>query len=94
MRLADRASKSLSRSGNGNPINVIGHQTICPDLDLLGAAPLGQQLEVTMVIFVTKESPLSMVSPFGDVVRGTSYNNSRHSCHGRRQPVALVAVNN
>jgi hypothetical protein len=49
-------------------MNVIGHQTICPDLDLVGAAPLGHQLEVTLVIFVTKESPLSTVSPLDDVV--------------------------
>ena len=68
MSLANRAIQSVSRSGNGDQMNVIGHQTICPDLDLVGAARLGHQLEVTLVIFVTKESPLSTVSPLNDVV--------------------------
>ena len=94
MSLANRAIQSVSRLRNGDQMNVIGHQTICPDLDFLGAAPLGHQLEVTLVIFVTKESPLSTVSPLGDVVWYTRYNNSRQSCHGRKLSVAPSAVNN
>jgi hypothetical protein len=46
MNLADRAIQFVSRLGNGDQIKVIGHQTIRPDLDLLGAAPLGRQLMV------------------------------------------------
>ena len=48
---------------------MIGHQAVCPDLDLVGGAPLPHELQVDPLIFIAKERLLPAVSPLGDEVR-------------------------
>ena len=51
MSLANRAFQSVSRLVNGDQMNVIWHQTICPDLDLVGAGDdIARQRLVTTLV--------------------------------------------
>jgi hypothetical protein len=65
-------------------MDMIGHQAVRPDLDLVSAAPLSHQFQVALVIFVTKERLLSAVSALGDVMGQTSCDNTYQSSHDRR----------
>jgi hypothetical protein len=68
MCLAGNATKALGGLRNNDQGNMIGHQAICPDRDLLCAAELRHELEVVLVVFLTEERLLSAVSPLGDMV--------------------------
>jgi hypothetical protein len=58
-------------------MNMVGHQAICPDRDLLRAAELRHELEIVLVVFLTEERLLSAVSPLGDMV---GHARSYHTC--------------
>ena len=72
MDLADRLFQSVGRLRNRDQMDVIGHQAVRPDLDLVSAAPLCHQFQVALVIFITKERLLSAVSPLSDVFDGAN----------------------
>jgi hypothetical protein len=77
VRFADRPPQSLGRMRNRNQVHVIGHETVSPDLNLLGLAELGHQLQVGCVILVAKERLLPAVTPLRDMMRQTgSYDAS------------------
>ncbi len=68
MCLADGATQALGGLRDNDQVNMVGHQAICPDRDLLCAAESRDELEVVLVIFLTEERLLSAVSPLGDMV--------------------------
>jgi len=55
MCLADGATQALGGLRDNDQVNMIGHQAICPDRDLLCAAELRHELEVVLVVFPTEE---------------------------------------
>ena len=63
-------------------MNMIGHQAICPDRDLLRAAEMLHELEVVLVVFLTEERLLSAISPLSDMVGHASSYHTRQSSHG------------
>jgi hypothetical protein len=65
MDLADRASQPVGRVRNGDQMDMVGHQAVCPDLDLVRAAPLRHEFEVTLTIFITKKRLPPAVSAAG-----------------------------
>jgi hypothetical protein len=76
MDLADRPSQPIRRLRNSDEMDVVRHQAVRPDLNLMGAAPLPHQFQVALVILVAKKRLLPTVSPLGDVVRQARYYNS------------------
>src|SRR5262245_26963916 len=73
---------------------MVRHQAVCPNLDLVGATPLRHELQVTLVILITKKRLLAAVSPLRDVVRQAWGDNSCESRHERRLSTSRSAVNN
>src|SRR5271157_4889077 len=77
MCLADGATQALGGLRDNDQVNMIGHQAICSDRDLLCAAELRHELEVVLAVFLTEECLLSGVSPLGDMV---GHARSYHTC--------------
>src|SRR5262245_12362441 len=94
MHLADCPSQSDGRVRNGDQMDMVRHQAVCPNLDLVGAAPLRHELQVTLVILITKKCLLPAVSPLRDVVRQARGDNSCESGHERRLSTSRSGVNN
>ena len=94
MCLADGATQALGGLRDNDQVNMIGHQAICPDRDLLCAAESRDELEVVLVIFLTEECILHGVSPLGDMVGHARSYHTCQSSHGgkltRPQPRARV----
>jgi len=82
MYLADGATQALGGLRDNDQVNMIGHQAICPDRDLLCAAELRHELEVVLVVFLTEERLLSAVSPLGDMVGHARSYHTCQSSHG------------
>ena len=82
MCLADGATQALGGLRDNDQVNMIGHQAICPDRDLLCAAELRHELEVVLVVFLTEERLLSAVSPLGDMVGHARSYHTCQSSHG------------
>jgi hypothetical protein len=51
MCLADGATQALGGLRDNDQVNMIGHQAICPNRDLLCAAKLRHELEVVLVAY-------------------------------------------
>jgi hypothetical protein len=84
MCLADGATQALGGVRDNDQVNMVGHQAICPDRDLLCAAESRDELEVVLEIFFTEERLLSAVSPLGDMVgHARSYHTCKRSHGGK-----------
>jgi len=77
-----RDAGSLGGLWDNDQVNMIGHQAMCPDRDLLCAAESRHELEVVLVIFLTEERLLSAVSPLGDMVGHARSYHTCQSSHG------------
>ncbi len=77
MCLADGATQALGELRDNDQVNMIGHQAMCQDRDMLCTAKLRHELEVVLVVFLTEECLLSAVSPLGDMV---GHARSYHTC--------------
>ena len=82
MCLADGATQALGGVRDNDQVNMVGHQAICPDRDLLCAAESRHELEVVLVVFLTEERLLSAVSPLGDMVGHVRSYHTCQSSHG------------
>ena len=74
---ADSTTQALGGLRDNDQVNMIGHQAICPDRDLLCAAESRHELEVVLVVFLTEECLLFAVSPLGDM---EGHARSYHTC--------------
>jgi hypothetical protein len=75
--LSDSPPQTIGRLRYRYQMDMIGHQAIRQDLDLEGVAPLCHELEIALVIFVTKERLLPAVSTLSDVMGTARYDNPR-----------------
>ena len=66
MYLADGATQALGGLRDNDQVNMIGHQAICPDRDLLlHSENCTHELEVVLVVFLTEECLLVWSFPAG-----------------------------
>jgi hypothetical protein len=68
MGLTDGEHQTFFALGNCDQMNVIGHQTIGPDLDMVFLAPCTHQITIRFKIRITEKSLLPTVPPLGYVV--------------------------
>ncbi len=55
VRLADSPTQSVARLWHRDQVDMVGHQAIRPDFDLLCLAKLSHQINVALVILVAEE---------------------------------------
>jgi len=93
MGFADSSTQPILGLGYSNQVDMIRHQTVCPDLNLSLPAPLSQQIDVLLLVLRTKECSLSTVSPLGDVMRNPWNHypgDSRHNLPLGRRLLLIV----
>ena len=83
---ADSSLVMKSSSPNGLPVPRVSHKAICPNRYAPTATPLGHELDVGLVIVITKERPLSTIS---SLCYEVWYSGSYYACqssHDLRLP--------
>jgi len=65
MRLADGLAQTVCGLRHRDQVDVIGHEAIGPDLDLLGTTELGHELQVALVVLFAEQGLLPTVSTAG-----------------------------
>jgi hypothetical protein len=86
-------SKSHVISGDGDDMNMIGHQAIAQHVQ---AEPLGlflEQFEVNRSVIGYKENILLIISTLSDVMRNIFQNYSGYSRHNRKYNIVTKSVN-
>jgi hypothetical protein len=78
---SEDARRGVIRTGNADNMDVVRHEAIGPDLEVVLPGVLIKQFQVVRVIFRFGEHGLPVIPPLGDMVRitygyGTGY--SRH----------------
>jgi len=79
--LADGAGQAPLRLGHGDQVDVVGHQTVRPDLDAAGGAVPGHERQVRLVVGVREERRQPPIAALRDMMRVTRNHHSRQPCH-------------
>ena len=93
MSPADSLGKRHVVSGDGDDVNMIGHQAITQNVQ---AEPLGlllEKVEVKCSVIGNKENVLLVISALRDVVRNILQNYSSYSRHNRKYNIVTKNVN-
>ncbi len=69
MRFPDRQSETIGSHRSENQANMIGHETVCPDLDPGFARLLSQQVSIDLLVTVLEEDRLPTIPTLRNVVR-------------------------
>ena len=62
-------------------VDVVGHETVCPDLDIRAPGLLGQHVGVQLLVAVFEEDRLAPIAPRCDVVRASRSHDARQPSH-------------
>jgi len=81
MRLSERQTKALRGLGNSYQMDVIWHQTPCPDFNVRFLAPLTHQRKIDFIILMAEKGLLAAVSALGYMVRNPWNDDARDSSH-------------
>jgi len=81
MSLADGWPQRVLLFRNRDRMNMIGHQTIPPDVHAVLPAPVAHQLDVTPVVIVRKKGLLPAVAAPGHVMRIMRHDDPGDSGH-------------
>src|ERR1017187_7389373 len=92
--LADGLAETVFGIGNGNQMNMIGHQAIGPNRDVEFSAPLGHEFHVCKVVVLAEESLLTAIASLGNVMRHPRNNNASKSGHAPKILEETVIVKN
>jgi hypothetical protein len=63
-------------------MNVVRHQAVRLNLDAAAPAPLGHQVDVSLIVLVAEEGRLPTVSSLGDVIWKPGHCHTCDSWHG------------
>jgi hypothetical protein len=83
MRLSHCVTEAVGLHRNGNEINVIGHETIRPNINFVMPARIGHQGDIFSIIIVAEKSLHAAVSPLREMMRYARYDDPRYPCHER-----------
>jgi hypothetical protein len=81
MRLAYCVTKAVGLHWDGNEMNVIGHETIRPNINFIMPAGSGDQGDIISIIIFVEKSLHAAVSPLREMMRYTRYDDPRYTCH-------------
>jgi hypothetical protein len=81
VNLPDRPPETIGSVRHRDEMDMIWHQAVRPDFDLVSAAPFLHQIQVDLIVVVTKERPLSTASPLNDVMGETRCDDRCQSGH-------------
>ena len=94
VRLAERSPQAFWRFRHGKQMNVIGQQTVAPNLNPAVGAPLCHQVQIGLVVRIGEKSLLPAMAALTDVVRQARDNDACQSGHGLTLPRSDPLVNN
>ena len=81
--LANGRCQGLFVWGNDDQVDMVGHEAVAPEFNCIVCAPLADEVEVGLIVFVGEEGLLATVAALGDVVRVDWCNGSRYPCHNK-----------
>ena len=77
MRIGEAFAQTVFIGGHRNKMNMIGHETVAPDLRLGPARRFAEKIKVERIVHFFKEDSTAPVSTLGDMVGQTGDSNSR-----------------
>jgi len=83
MRLSHCVTEAVGLRRNGNEMNVIGHETIRPNINFTTPAGIGHQGDIFSIIIVAEKGLHTAISPLCEMMRYTRYDDPRYPCHER-----------
>ena len=81
MRLADGLGETFLLLRHDDEMDVVGHQTIGPNLDVRLLCLLGQEITVNLLIAILEEDGLAPVAALGNVMRAVGHNDAGNARH-------------
>jgi len=92
-KILNASRQRRRRVGDGDQVQVVGHQTVAEQAELFAAAELAQAFEVEAAVVVEQEDVLAIVAALGDVMGAAWDDDARLARHGRSVPRRGTDVN-
>ena len=83
MSLPDRESEPALVGGDDNQVDVIGHQTVRPDLHASFPALLGKAVAINVLVAIFEENRLSTIAALRHVMRAVRNDDASETGHAR-----------
>lgn len=78
---AKESTETVDISRYGNDVNMVRHQTVCPDVYSSFVLFLGYEPDISLIIPAGKEGAHPSVAPLSDVVRKSGDDKSGDTSH-------------
>ena len=92
VRCSERTAKAFFVLWAEDQMNVVGHQTIGPYLDLCFACLFGEHVAIDILVAIFKEDRFAAVAPRGDMVRAAWSDDAWQSGHVRLMTASVGAI--
>ena len=83
-----QSGKAIRLVWHEDQMHVIRHQAVSQHINADLGLVLGQQIQISLIVFVQEEGFLAPISSLRDVMRVVGNHNSGHPCH-RETPTVL-----
>ena len=84
VRIGEGRAQSVFMAGHNDDMNMVGHQTIAPDLRARLFSRLAQQIFVERIVFIIEECWQATVASLGHMMGKDGDNNAGKTSHGRK----------
>jgi hypothetical protein len=84
VRIAKTVRQPQRVFGHHDPVDMVAHQAIRPNIQPILAAVLFKQVQVVSAFRIVVKNLSAPIPALGDVVRKTRYNNARQAGHAEK----------
>jgi len=77
----DGAGEGAGGGGRGDDVDVVGHEAVAEDVDLVGGGVFLEEREVEGTVGIREEDVLAVVAALGDVVRAVGDDDAGAAGH-------------
>jgi hypothetical protein len=81
MDIAEGTRKTVFVTWHGNDVDMVGHETIGPDIHSHSPCRIGEQIKVERVIAIFEERALPPIATLGYMVRNAGKDKAREASH-------------
>lgn len=74
-------------------VDMVRHKAVSPDFHAALLAPFGHQGNVSLIVFIVKESRQPSIAPLSNMVGNTGSYNTSDSSHERKLTLSTLGVN-
>ena len=82
----------IALSGNHDQVNVVGHEAVAQDRELMQAGIMLEQVQIHAALGIGSQNELTRISPLRNMVRGVEAYHACETSHGRQNTTTAIRI--